>query len=158
MSIGYWRKSIMKSRSEQPRLRLIERSGDKPSRIVVSTPRASRPRRALLAIFRSGLALARMLGKNVRMSRSAESDDLLSYVPKRDKIVEGVLFLLERAEEAGTALTADAMTTVMFIADKGHLDAYGRPVFFDNYVAMRDGWTGRARRTCVGYRRRTSAR
>lgn len=92
------------------------------------------------------VAMARFFRKIVAMIQSKGSDDLLSYVPKRDKIVEGGLLLLERAAEAGQSLTAAKLVTTMFLADKGHLDAYGRPVFFDNYVAAKNGPEGAAAR------------
>lgn len=88
------------------------------------------------------LAIFRFFKKMAGMIRPKESDELLSYVPKRDKIVEGALLLLERAAEGGQALTAAKLVTTMFLADKAHLDAYGRPVFFDNYVATKSGPEG----------------
>lgn len=73
---------------------------------------------------------------------TGKSDDTLSYSPKRDKIIEGVLLLLEKTQISGFAMTADRLTATMFLADKGHLDTYGRPVFFDNYTATLTGPVG----------------
>lgn len=80
----------------------------------------------------------------------AEPNDLLSYVPNRDKIVEGVLFLVERARDGGINPTTHLVMTTMFLADKGHLDAYGRPLFFDNYVATAAGPLGLAAQEMLG--------
>ncbi|MFW2448302.1 MAG: type II toxin-antitoxin system antitoxin SocA domain-containing protein [Qipengyuania pacifica] len=95
-----------------------------------------------MAIASFLLAISGWFEKIAGMNHSTESDELLSYVPKQDKIVEGALLLLEKAAEAGQALTACKLITAMFLADKGHLDAYGRPVFFDNYIATRSGPEG----------------
>lgn len=67
---------------------------------------------------------------------------LLRYAPNRDKIIEGALFLMGKADEGGRKLTASNLMTAMFIADKAHQDTYGRPVFFDNYIATKNGPQG----------------
>lgn len=93
------------------------------------------------ALRRYLLAISSCFNKIAQMIWPTASDEL-SYLPKRDKIVEGALLLLERAEEGGQALTATQLATTMFLADKAHLDAFGRPVFFDNYVATKNGPEG----------------
>ena len=98
--------------------------------------------RIKLATGRFLFAISRFIKKIVKMIRPDEHDELLSYVPKRDKIVEGALLLLQRAAEGGQPLTAEKLLTAMFLADKAHLDAYERPVFFDNYVAGENGPEG----------------
>ncbi len=132
----------MQKPAEEPLLTLKERSASGASRLVIlSHPKAAK--HALRqAIVRCGVALARRVRKTVRMILAAEPHDLLSYVPKRDKVVEGMLLLLERARADDFAITTETMVTAMFLADKGHLDAYGRPVFFDNYVATANGPAG----------------
>lgn len=88
------------------------------------------------------LAISWYFKKIVSMIRPNGSDELLCYVPKRDKLVEGALLLLQRAAEEGQGLSTARLVTAMFLADKAHLDAYGRPVFFDNYIAMKGGPEG----------------
>lgn len=132
----------MGSGNEGPLLRLVERSGDEPSRALVAARGPGCAQRAWRALVRHGLALVRTLVKMIGMSSPPQSDDLLSYVPRRDKIVEGVLLMLQQARDAGRTMTTTTLVTAMFLADKAHLDAYGRPVFFDNYVATANGPSG----------------
>ena len=95
-----------------------------------------------LSIVSFMLAISNCLAKITRMIKSTEFDEFLTYVPKRDKVVEGVLLLLERAIEAGQPLAAEGLLATMYLADKAHLDEFGRPVFFDNYVARTNGPVG----------------
>lgn len=59
--------------------------------------------------------------------------------PNRRKIVEAVLFLIEEAAKAGDQLSQYEIVKALFQADTQHLNTYGRPVTFDNYVAMENG-------------------
>jgi hypothetical protein len=110
-------------------------------RLLASVANSAK-RSAKSMIDRSLVAIARYLRNIVGMIRTKPSDELLCYVPKRDKLIEGGLLLLERAAQGGQSLTNLQLVTTMFLADKAHLDAYGRPVFFDNYVAAKDGPEG----------------
>lgn len=66
------------------------------------------------------------------------------YHPRHDKIAEGVLRIHEISIELTLSLTQPLLSIVMFLADKMHLDSYGRPVFFENYVAGLEGISGEA--------------
>jgi len=55
------------------------------------------------------------------------------------KTVEVILFLIEEAERRGTYVTTYDIVKSIFVADVAHLNAYGRPVAYDNYYAMKDG-------------------
>ena len=132
----------MVNNNQMPLLTLIEQSDEQPSRLVLNLSAISRWQRTRLAVAGFLLAVSRGLGNIFRMTQSAEVNEFLSYVPKRDKVTEGALWLLERAQEGGQAMTTDQLATIMFLADKAHLDAYGRPVFFDNYVAAKNGPEG----------------
>jgi len=59
--------------------------------------------------------------------------------PNRAKVVEAILFLLEEAGVRARALTQYDIVKSIFIADLWHLQKYGRPISFDNYVAMKFG-------------------
>ena len=72
------------------------------------------------------------------------ANDQLRFVPKRDKIVEGMLLLVEQAGAEATTLNVESAMMAMFLADKSHLDDYGRPVSFDNYIAAKIGPRGEA--------------
>lgn len=55
--------------------------------------------------------------------------------PKKEKILEAVLFLIGRH----TNLTQYDIVKAIFLADKAHLNKHGRPITYDNYVAMVHG-------------------
>ena len=57
----------------------------------------------------------------------------------KKKIVEAILFLIEEAGRQGRYVTTYDVVKSIFVADVAHLNAYGRPVTFDNYYAMKDG-------------------
>lgn len=59
--------------------------------------------------------------------------------PARLKIVEAILFLVEEASNRNCTLTQYDIVKSLFLADKSHLNRYGRPITFDNYVAMQNG-------------------
>jgi hypothetical protein len=126
----------------QPLPELNEPSGIEVISLALTAVAIFAWRRIGLAVGSLMLAIAWCFKKIAEMIRSNEADELLCYVPKRDKVVEGSLLLLQRAAEAGQPLTAAKLVTTMFLADKAHLDAYGRPVFFDNYIAAKDGPEG----------------
>ena len=132
----------MKKNNQKPLLALTEQPGDPHAQFVLSTNSVS-PLRSLWRKTRNFiLAIARALGKVLGMTKPAEINELLSYVPKRDRITEGALLLLEKARGSGQDLTKAQLITAMFLADKGHLDADARPVFFDNYIATEKGPAG----------------
>lgn len=132
----------MVNNDPKPLLTLTEQSEKQPSRLILDLSAISRLQRTRFAFTSFLAAITRGLGKIFRMKQSAEINEFLSYVPKRDKVTEGALWLLERAQEGGQAMPTDQLATAMFLADKAHLDAYGRPVFFDNYIATKNGPAG----------------
>lgn len=140
----------MAKNDPKPLLTLVAQSGEQPSRLIVNLSAISRWQRTSLAITDFLLTVSRGLRKIFRMTQSAEVNEFLSYVPKRDKVTEGALWLLERAQEDRQAMTTDRLATTMFLADKAHLDVYGRPVFFDNYVASENGPEGVAATEMLG--------
>ena len=64
---------------------------------------------------------------------------ILVMTPSYHKLVDVVLFLLTLAEEKGQRLTTYQIVKAVFIADRWHLNEYGRPVTFDVYKAMENG-------------------
>ncbi|OBX18927.1 hypothetical protein A9995_10315 [Erythrobacter sp. QSSC1-22B] len=136
------RKTNMQEDNPQPLLRLPAQSEEQPRRSTLTSHANSGWQRIRMAIASILLAISKCLEKIARMAQSTKFNELLSYVPKRDKVVEGALWLLERAPQSGGVMTTEKLSTVMFLADKAHLDAYGRPVFFDNYVATENGPEG----------------
>lgn len=59
--------------------------------------------------------------------------------PNLRRILEAILVLIEEAGQKGAAVTQYEVAKAIFLADVDHLNKYGRPVTFDNYVAMRFG-------------------
>lgn len=59
--------------------------------------------------------------------------------PKRDKIAEALLFLIDRAQKSYRDVTQFDLVKSLFIADTSHLETYGRPITYDNYTAMKNG-------------------
>ncbi|HXW26199.1 MAG TPA: Panacea domain-containing protein [Xanthobacteraceae bacterium] len=63
-----------------------------------------------------------------------------AFKPDREKILESILYLINRRnEKPGQALSQYDIVKAIFLADVSHLNKYGRPVTFDNYVAMEHG-------------------
>ncbi len=59
--------------------------------------------------------------------------------PNLNRIIEAVLFVVREAERRKIAVTQYVVVKTIFLADKGHLNKYGRPITYDNYVAMENG-------------------
>jgi len=59
--------------------------------------------------------------------------------PAEDKIIEAIAFVIAEAERRDLTVTQYDIVKTLFLADKAHLNAYGRPVTFDNYHAMAYG-------------------
>lgn len=59
--------------------------------------------------------------------------------PNVKKIVAAICFILAEAKKLGQKPTQYEIVKTLFIADKKHLNDYGRPVTFDNYAAMLHG-------------------
>jgi hypothetical protein len=59
--------------------------------------------------------------------------------PDVDKIIAAIGFLIEEAERRRSPLTQYDIVKSLFFADRAHLNNFGRPITFDNYVAMKHG-------------------
>lgn len=73
------------------------------------------------------------------MTQSGTDRTLPKMRPHYRKILEAILFLINEAEKRGVYVTEYDIDKSMFLADVKHLNEYGRPVSFDNYVAMEHG-------------------
>lgn len=62
----------------------------------------------------------------------------LTFKPKSDKIVELLLYLAHRLPEASKYQAVK----LFYLADKQHLERYGRPITFETYYAMEYGPVG----------------
>lgn len=59
--------------------------------------------------------------------------------PNRARLLEAILYLIEEAARRQLYVTMYDIVKSLFIADTKHLNLHGRPVTFDNYVAMENG-------------------
>ena len=55
------------------------------------------------------------------------------------KILAAIIHVIAVAEKQRVPVTQYDILKALFIADKSHLNEYGRPITFDNYCAMRAG-------------------
>lgn len=59
--------------------------------------------------------------------------------PNVPKIVAAICYVIAQAEKSDQKLTQYDIVKTLFLADKKHINDYGRPVTFDNYAAMLHG-------------------
>ena len=60
-------------------------------------------------------------------------------MPNVEKIVAAISYVVAQAAESGQTLTQYDIVKTLFLADRKHLNDYGRPITFDNYYAMLHG-------------------
>jgi len=61
---------------------------------------------------------------------------MMRLKPNKRKILEAILFLIEKAEAKKESVTQYEIVKSIFVADLFHLKKFGRPVSFDNYSAL----------------------
>ena len=59
--------------------------------------------------------------------------------PHKARIIAAISCIVDLGRELGVPVTQYDIVKTLFVADKVHLNKYGRPVTYDNYVAMKDG-------------------
>lgn len=59
--------------------------------------------------------------------------------PNKSRILEALLYLIGEADKRELKATQYTLVKSLFLADRSHLNSFGRPVTFDNYVAMNHG-------------------
>lgn len=60
-------------------------------------------------------------------------------VPNGPKVREALLHVIREADRRNIRVTQFEILKTLFLADRAHLNRYGRPITFDEYVAMPDG-------------------
>ncbi len=75
----------------------------------------------------------------LRLPEGRKKAPVVTLRPNKQKILQALLYLIEQADSRGVAITQYTILKTFFLADRAHLNRYGRPVTFDNYVAMKDG-------------------
>lgn len=68
--------------------------------------------------------------------------DLPAFRPNAPKVLAAICFLIEEAEKIGHELTQYEIVKSIFKADERHLNEFGRPITYDNYIAMEHGPVG----------------
>jgi uncharacterized phage-associated protein len=64
---------------------------------------------------------------------------LIDVKPHRARIREAVVFLIETASRTGGPIRRHDLLRAVFLADRKHLNDYGRPITFDRYKATKSG-------------------
>lgn len=59
--------------------------------------------------------------------------------PNVDRIVAALYFVMAAAQRRGRNVSQYDLVKTLFLADRAHLNEWGRPVTYDNYCAMRHG-------------------
>ena len=59
--------------------------------------------------------------------------------PNLQKILAAITHVIALGDKHESAVTQYDILKSLFIADRSHLNKYGRPITFDNYVAMKAG-------------------
>jgi uncharacterized phage-associated protein len=60
-------------------------------------------------------------------------------IPNGPKVREAILHVIREADRRNVRVTQFEILKTLFLADRAHLNRYGRPITFDEYVAMPDG-------------------
>jgi uncharacterized phage-associated protein len=77
--------------------------------------------------------------RDVRAPHAAGEAPRVTLKPNTTKTIAAIAYLIGKADARGRRLSQYDILKMIFLADKGHLNAYGRPVTFDNYYAMKEG-------------------
>ena len=61
-----------------------------------------------------------------------------TMTPNTDRIIAAIAVVIKEARQANAVVTQYDILKALFLADRAHLNKFGRPITFDNYVAMKD--------------------
>lgn len=64
---------------------------------------------------------------------------IIEIRPDVPRILESVVFLISEADRLKKSASQYDLLKSLFLADRRHLNEYGRPITFDKYVAMNHG-------------------
>lgn len=76
---------------------------------------------------------------NEQIRREPAPAPRVSLEPDVQKVTTAIGFLIKEADCRGLTLTQYDIAKSLFLADRFHLNNFGRPITFDNYVAMKHG-------------------
>ncbi len=63
-------------------------------------------------------------------------------VPNPAKVREAILRIIRDNDRHDVRMTGTDILQTLFVADRAHLNRYGRPITFDEYIATREGPVG----------------
>lgn len=72
-------------------------------------------------------------------SRIGHAAPRVTLKPNVEKIIAAIAYVIALGETRELSVTQYDILKTSFLADKTHLNKYGRPITFDNYFAMRAG-------------------
>lgn len=72
-------------------------------------------------------------------SQTRQKAPLVKLQPNKRRVLESILLVIVEAAKRETPVTQYSILKTLFLADRAHLNRYGRPITFDNYMAMTDG-------------------
>jgi uncharacterized phage-associated protein len=78
-----------------------------------------------------------LIEQEKKMSRAKAP--IVQVKPNEARILEAVVFLVSEADRLNKPATQYDIVKSIFLADRRHLNEYGRPITFDRYVAMEHG-------------------
>ena len=64
---------------------------------------------------------------------------MIQFIVNREKVLAALLFLISEASRRGKRPSQYDLVKALFLGDKSHLNNFGRPITFDQYVAMDHG-------------------
>lgn len=73
------------------------------------------------------------------MAKMKAEQHKVRLTPNLDRILAAVSFVIAEAERRKQTATQYEIVKTIFLADKAHLNMWGRPITYDNYYAMKDG-------------------
>lgn len=71
--------------------------------------------------------------------RERKRAPLHSMTPQFERIIAAIAFVINEGRINEQTITQYDLVKSLFIADRAHLNKYGRPITFDNYAAVKDG-------------------
>jgi hypothetical protein len=76
---------------------------------------------------------------DVRAPRVGSEAPRITLRPNVEKTMAAIAYLIAKAGVQKRLMSQYDILKMLFLADKAHLNTYGRPVTFDNYFAMKEG-------------------
>ncbi len=73
------------------------------------------------------------------MARIRNRAPIHPMAPNVPRIVAAISYVIHEARKRNQCVTQYDIVKTLFLADRASLNKFGRPITFDNYVAMKDG-------------------